>query len=138
MKKNGKNEVLYNGSVLSDEWPPRKGEKDLIEPQDIPYLKNTPEMIKIDIGRQLFVDDFLIESTTLERAFGKPEVHPKSPVLTPLTQEEMDNGNCPMAALFNDGCWYDPKVWYMPGWFHATAIAISYDGLNRKGRSLML
>ncbi len=143
MGENYKNKVLYNGIVLPDEWPPKKieenlpekAEKGLIEPQDVPYLKNPPEVIKIDVGRQLFVDDFLIDSTTLERAFGKPEIHPSSPVLIPLTQEEMDNGNCPMAAPFNDGCWYDSKdklfkMWYMAGWFHNTALVISHDGLH--------
>ena len=47
----------------------------------------------------------------------------------------MDFGNCPMAAPFNDGVWYDPqdqlfKLWYMPGWFHSTALATSRDGIH--------
>ena len=47
----------------------------------------------------------------------------------------MDSGFCPMAAPFNDGAWYDPqdrlfKLWYMPGWFHSTALATSVDGIH--------
>ena len=105
------------------------------EPIPLPYLANPPEVIPIDLGRQLFVDDFLIDETSLTRAFGKPEIHPQSPVLKPETEEEMDSGFCPMAAPFNDGAWYDPqdklfKLWYMPGWFHSTALATSADGIH--------
>ena len=35
-----------------------------------PYLVHPPEIIPIDVGRRLFMDDFLIEETTLERTFG--------------------------------------------------------------------
>ncbi len=47
----------------------------------------------------------------------------------------MDDGYCPMAAPFNDGICYDPedglyKLWYMPGWFHGTALATSEDGIH--------
>ena len=41
-----------------------KARKPLVEP---PYLKSPPAVIPIDVGRQLFVDDFLIEQTTLTR-----------------------------------------------------------------------
>jgi hypothetical protein len=99
----------------------------------VPYLEDPPDIIPIDLGRQLFVDDFLIASTTLVRRYGKPRVHDRSPVLEPATPDELDDGQCPMAAPFNDGLWYDPadrlfKLWYMPGWFHTTALAISTDG----------
>ena len=33
----------------------------------VPYLEDRPEVIPIGVGRQLFVDDFLVESTTLTR-----------------------------------------------------------------------
>ncbi|MHC4690972.1 MAG: hypothetical protein ACYS5F_15300 [Planctomycetota bacterium] len=51
-------EILYNGIVLPDEWPPRTYEMTR-EPMPVPYLENPPEDIPIDVGRQLFVDDFL-------------------------------------------------------------------------------
>src|SRR5262245_15080691 len=61
-------ETLYNGIVLPRPWPPRLAdfptsvETDPITP---PYLISPPAVIPIDIGRQLFVDDFLIAETTL-------------------------------------------------------------------------
>ncbi len=105
------------------------------DPLNVPYLENPPDVICIDVGRQLFVDDFLIETTTLHRNFGKPRIHPSSPILKPQTEEEMDCGNCPVAAPFNDGVCYDAedklfKLWYMPGWFHTTALVTSQDGVH--------
>lgn len=128
-------ESLYNGIVLPETWPPRDVDGESTDPLKVPYLDAPPEAICIDVGRQLFVDDFLIASTTLQRSFGRPKIHGASPFLAPETDEEMDNGNCPMAAPFNDGAWYDPedglfKLWYMPGWFHSTALATSEDGLH--------
>ena len=38
-------------------------------PELPPYLVSPPAVIPIDVGRQLFVDDFLIEQTTLTRVF---------------------------------------------------------------------
>ena len=129
------NETLYNGIVQPPTWPPRSVVEGSREPIPVPYLDNPPQVIPIDLGRQLFVDDFLIDETSLSRVFGKPEVQPQSPVLKPETEEEMDAGFCPMAAPFNDGAWYDPqdrlfKLWYMPGWFHSTALATSADGIH--------
>ncbi len=129
-------EVLHNGIALpATGWPPLVADDDSREPLPVPYLKRRPEVIPIDVGRQLFVDGFLVESTTLDRCFGKPEIHPASPVLRPETDDELDGGCCPVAAPFNDGVWYDPedglfKMWYMPGWFHSTALAVSRDGLH--------
>jgi hypothetical protein len=28
---------------------------------DVPYLRHPPSVINVDVGRQLFVDDFLVE-----------------------------------------------------------------------------
>ncbi len=39
----------------------------------VPYLQSPPSVIPIDVGRQLFVDDFLIEKTDLERTFHAAE-----------------------------------------------------------------
>ena len=58
--------TLYNGIVL-----PRRGRHGSSSrtstPITPPYLADPPAVIPIDVGRQLFVDDFLIEETTLER-----------------------------------------------------------------------
>lgn len=125
----------HTTELLSYPWPPRDMPEASSEPLPVPYLDDPPAIITIDTGRQLFVDDFLIEQTTLSRVFVKPELDPANPVLSPETEHELDNGNCPMAAPFNDGICYDPednlyKLWYMPGWFHSTAMAISEDGIQ--------
>ena len=65
-------EKLYNGIVLPDEWPPRAEHFTLV-PMQVPYLQNPPAVILIDVGRQLFVDDFLIEHTTLARKYHLAE-----------------------------------------------------------------
>src|SRR5436190_17057704 len=76
-------ETLYNGIVLPRDWPPRlpdfptSVEKDPVTP---PYLLSPPGVIRIDIGRQLFVDDFLIAETTLKRTFHLAKYHPASPI----------------------------------------------------------
>ena len=58
-------ELLYNGIRLPPVWPPRAVDlsKELATPQ---YLLSPPAVIPIDVGRQLFVDDFLISNITEE------------------------------------------------------------------------
>ena len=51
-------EKLYNNIAYEPDSSPS-------DAQNVPYLKNPPEIIDISVGRQLFVDDFLIESTDL-------------------------------------------------------------------------
>ena len=87
------------------------------------------------MGRQLFVDDFLIESNTLSRVWHKPVKHSGNPILKPEKPWEMCKGLTPMAAPFSDGCFYDPKtkrfmLWYSAGWYDSTALAVSEDGVN--------
>src|SRR5207237_9032447 len=65
-ERNG--EVLHNGIRLPVGWPPRP-DRLTREPMPVPYLQSPPAVIPIDVGRQLFVDDFLIERTTLRRTF---------------------------------------------------------------------
>ena len=68
-------ETLYNGVVLPDRWPPRYTEYTR-EPMPVPYLDNRPEVIVIDVGRQLFVDDFLIDQTNLQRVYHLRSARP--------------------------------------------------------------
>ena len=101
----------------------------------VPYLAHPPAAIPIDIGRQLFVDDFLVETTTLTRVYHAAKVHDAAPVLSPTTELELNGHHCPVAAPFNDGVWFDPadntfKLFYQAGWFDGTALALSDDGLN--------
>ena len=62
-------EVLHNGIVLPEQWPPRPGTWGRQTPVTPPYLETPPETISIDVGRQLFVDDFLIAQTDLKRTY---------------------------------------------------------------------
>lgn len=59
------NEILYNGITLPETWPPQNVADSSPDPISVPYLANPPAVIPINLGRQLFVDDFLIESTSL-------------------------------------------------------------------------
>ena len=128
-------ELLYNGIRLPVPWPPRGMNPDSYQPMPLPYLQSPPAVIPIDVGRQLFVDDFLIEYTDLKRHFHQPVKYEGNPILKPETEVEMNQGYCPMAAPFSDGCFYDPqdklfKLWYMAGWFDGTALATSSDGIH--------
>lgn len=125
-------ERLYNGIKLPEEWPPRQQESTLDKPLEVPYLKKKPECIDISVGRQLFVDDFLIKETDLSREFLKPE-RKEHPILWPETDLELNGGYCTCACPFNGGVFYDRadrtyKMWYHAGWFDGTAYAESEDG----------
>ncbi len=126
-------EVLYNGVRLPDQWPPRLQRLDR-EPMPLPYLDRPPEVIPIDVGRQLFVDDFLIEETSLGRTFHQAEYHPDNPVLKANEPWER-KGGAPSAMPFSDGVWYDPadglfKMWYLSPYVAGTSYATSRDGIH--------
>jgi hypothetical protein len=126
-------QTLYNGIRLPATWPPRV-DKLTPEPMAVPYLQNPPAVIPIDVGRQLFVDDFLIAQTNLRRTFHHTTWHPATPVLRPDQKHEM-TGDSPCAMVFSDGVWYDPrenlyKMWYMGGIVRSTCYATSRDGIT--------
>jgi len=137
--------ILYNGIELPTIWPPQDVTLDM-EPKPLPpYLVSPPEIIPIDVGRQLFVDDFLIEQTTLKRTFHLAEYYPDNPVLAPdKPWESCDYSQspkwkptrgAPTAMVFSDGVWYDPKdklfkMWYMGGYDDSTCYATSEDGTH--------
>jgi len=138
----GTRPTLYNGIRLTDPWPPR-----LRSLSDLPitpaYLVDPPDVIPIDLGRQLFVDDFLIEQTSLVRTFHRAEYHAANPVLSPVTAWEKrdpyaDRTNThpnPAAMPFSDGVFFDPKdrlfkLWYMGGYNENTCYATSTDGIH--------
>ena len=125
-------QVLYNGIKLPAVWPPR----DVVlsaEPQpDPPYLLHPPDVIPIDLGRQLFVDDFLVEKTDLRREFHRPEFYPANPVLKADQPWEVSSG-FGHAMPFSDGVWWDPadqlfKLWYTGP--QSTLYATSRDGVH--------
>ena len=132
-------EVLYNGIRLPKEWPPHYNEVPTREPMSVPYLDRIPTVIPIDVGRQLFVDEFLLEPNSLKATFHKPEYLPENPVLRPEKSWELDGESdgqsMPTAMVFSDGVWYDPqdhqyKMWYMAGHKRSTCYATSEDGIH--------
>ena len=135
----GGGDRLYNGIQLPAEWPPRYTTVPAREPMMVPYLHHLPEVIPIDLGRQLFVDDFLIEPSTLTRRYHSTTYASGNPILTadkpwesePLRKEPPTR----RAMTFSDGVWYDPqeriyKMWYMAGVNRYTCYATSSDGLR--------
>ena len=79
--------VLHNGINLPAQWPPNIRHMNR-DPMPVPYLLSLPDVIPIDVGRQMFVDDFLVESTTLKRSFHKARMHPAAPVPTSCNRLE--------------------------------------------------
>jgi hypothetical protein len=140
--------VLYNGVRLAAPWPPQRRAV-ATSPVPPPYLRDPPDVIPIDVGRQLFVDDFLIEETALERVFHRPAYHAASPVLRPTTAwekrdeyaERTKTRSNPTAMVFSDGVFYDPsdrlfKMWYMGGYSQNVCYAFSADGIEWQKPSL--
>ena len=139
-------ELLYNGIQLPSIWPPKDRKLTLEPPEKPPYLANPPAVIPIDVGRQLFVDDFLIEETNLSRVFHAAEYYARNPILKPDKPWEL-KGSSPTATVFSDGVFYDPadklfKMWYVGGdqrWPEGlphTCYAISKDGVHWEKPSL--
>jgi hypothetical protein len=139
-------EQLYNGIVLPNEWPPQNIDVADTSPMPVPYLDCPPQVIPINVGRQLFIDDFLVESTDLNRTYHMPEKYAGNPVLKPETaiergEVEPENHTKPYghgnagAGPKSGGCWWDPddqlfKLWYETSWFGPVAMAVSKDGLQ--------
>ncbi len=141
-------QVLYNGIRLPEPWPPRIDAfkpPEQTEPAKPYYLEKPPAVILIDVGRQLFVDDFLVDSTNLVRSFHKLELYEGNPIFRPEKPWEAKGSyreyHGPYAMPFSDGVWYDPKdklykMWYMAGLLYATCYATSHDGLKWERPSL--
>lgn len=120
MKINDTVKRLHNGIPIPEVWPPRYQEPSERHEMPLPYIENKPEVIPINIGRQLFVDDFLIQSSNLQKVFHTPEYYEDNPVLKVDREWEKTVEGYPYAAPFSDGIWYDPKdqkfkMWYLAG-----------------------
>ena len=120
MKTERVSKVLFNGIELPDIWPPRYEEPKKRQEMPLPYLEHKPEVIPINVGRQLFVDDFLIQSSDLQKVFHTPEFYSYNPVLKVDREWENTVEGYPYAAPFSDGIWFDPKdnkfkMWYLAG-----------------------
>jgi len=121
-------EKLYNNIVLSDNFTEKPSDA-----QDVPYLKKPPEVINITVGRQLFVDDFLIEETNLTAEYHKAEKFEGNPILKAEKPWEIEQS--PVACPKSGGVWYDEdekifKMWYEGGWLRNMCYAVSKDGIH--------
>ncbi|MDR2673359.1 MAG: hypothetical protein LBC18_00420, partial [Opitutaceae bacterium] len=133
-------ELLYNGIKLPSPWPPKVDYNASENPA--PWLgKGRPAVVPIDIGRQLFVDDFLIEKTDTEREFHQPEKYSGNPVLKAGTSLELGQRDgqrfvsTAMAGPNSGGMWWNPEsqvyeYWYSAGWMGTVAYATSKDGIH--------
>lgn len=114
------NKILHNGIAYPEQWPPRYEEPAAAQDMKVPYLEKKPAVIPVNVGRQLFVDDFLISETNLTSVYHTPNFYPHNPVLEPDEEWEKTVEGAPYAAPFSDGIWYDEKdgkfkMWYLAG-----------------------
>ena len=91
--------------------------------------------VNIDVGRQLFVDDHLVETTSLRRVWHHPVKHAGNPVMKPETPWEVNAGANATVRPNGGGMWWDAregvfKLWYEGGWLHTVCHATSRDGLK--------
>ncbi len=136
-------EVLYNGITIPRQWPPQylpnkegKWWPDGKRVMPVPYLEKKPALINISVGRQLFVDDFLIESGDFDREYHLPKKYKGNPILkveTPLEKGKFGINGMAGAAPKDGGVWWNPdaeqfELWYETGWCGPYAFAISKDG----------
>lgn len=84
----------------------------------------------------MFVDDFLIADSSLQKTFHQPTWHSATPILTAEKfWEKHGDRNLPFAAPFSDGVWFDPrdqtfKMWYLGGSGIYFCYATSKDGVH--------
>ncbi len=113
-------QTLSNGIRLPEQWPPQYPVPTERHEMPVPYLLHKPQVLPINNGRQLFVDDFLVSRTDLQRVCHTPDFHRDNPVLEPTEKWENTTDGAPYAAPFSDGVWYDEKekvykMWYLAG-----------------------
>lgn len=131
--------LTYNGIREPDVWPPRDVDPMSDVPVIPPYLIGEseggcrPETIDVTVGRQLFVDDFLIEETDLQTIYHQGKKFEGNPILTPETEDDFrkDWG----VGLSAGGVWYDMqdmkyKMWYDIAFNWGLGYAESADGIH--------
>jgi len=128
-------ELLYNGIELPVEWPPRNIHPSSRYIMRVPYLEAVQKTLPIDTGRQLFVDDFLIESTSMTRVFHQASKYTGNPVFSPATKWEKNEDTPPCTIPKCGGVWYDErdgifKMWYMASYLGCMCYATSQDGIH--------
>lgn len=121
-------EKLYNNIILEDGFT-----NEPANAENVPYLKNPPEVIDVTVGRQLFADDFLIDKTDLSPEYHKAKKFEGNPILKPETEWECFGS--PVACPKSGGVFYDEdekifKMWYEAGWLYQMCYATSKDGIH--------
>lgn len=111
---------LHNGIIYPEQWPPRYEEPATAKDMPVPYLQEKPSVIPVNVGRQLFVDNFLISETNMQPVAHTPNFYANNPVLEPDRDWEKTVEGAPYAAPFSDGIWFDEKegkfkMWYLAG-----------------------
>jgi len=96
--------------------------------------------IRIDVGRQLFVDDFLVEATNgVVRYWNKPVkidepfVWPGSGAAPKVSEVAKPNDPVNLTCATDGGLWWDPvlkkfRLWYQADWQGDICYAESADG----------
>ena len=113
-------QILYNGIAMPKNFPPPTIPTQALRTPY--YINNPPSVIPINVGRQLFVDDFLVEQTNMVRMQHQPSMYP-GPVLTPGTP-------------ISGGTFYDPATQQFKMWYYNddqptnTQYAYSIDGVH--------
>ena len=131
--------LLYNGIKLPDDWSEYAADPNSDEVVIPPYLLSEseggyrPEVIDITVGRQLFVDDFLIESTDLEAVYHQATKYEGNPIMKPSTTAEFVGSHG--TGLAAGGVWYDMedkkyKMWYDMPFNTSLGYAESDDGIT--------
>ena len=120
-------QTLHNGISLPAQWPPRRPIPTVAQEMPVPYLDNKPNVIPINTGRQLFVDNYLISETNLVPIYHTPNYYAGNPVLEPNQEWEKTIEGAPYAAPFSDGIWYDEKDGKFKMWYLAGAGSIHKD-----------
>lgn len=125
-------ELLYNGIRLPEEWPPRYPVPSQRESMRVPYLETPPEVIDINVGRQLFVDDFLIDSTDMKHVCHQARMYEGNPVLVGDKPWDIAKG-VPFADVYSGGVWFDEldgkfKVWYRSGEYEVDGRKVCSSG----------
>jgi hypothetical protein len=127
--------TTYNGIVEPEAWPPRDQDPASFQPMRVPYLERPPAVVPIDLGRQLFVDDFLVEASDMTRRCHTPAKHPGNPIFFPQSEHELNAALAPATIPKCGGVWYDEearqfKMWYMASYLGAMCCAVSEDGIH--------
>lgn len=122
-------ETLYNGITISGVWPPRYALPSERHAMPLPYIENRPDVIVARTGRQLFVDDFLIDKTDMKRVAHQARMYEGNPVIAPDKPWEYRKNGTYMTMTFSGGLFYDEtdsrfKAWYTAGDYSKDGVSV--------------